>query len=196
MTSEDIPTRRPYTGSCRCGGVKYVIYLTLPRDPPSVSYRRGIDEPKRFIYRCNCGTCQKMGLLHIWPASPPDDFMLFSPLDPWKEMSDYTCMEKKPATSFANLWGELLYICRWGRDCRDKGWKFRREEKSLVPTIKMDWRWVHVSNSDRVNSGSWSGRAGSERMDGEEMGDVCRYASWDVSSYSLSYERPRRGGSY
>jgi hypothetical protein len=64
---------------------------------------------KQRIYRCNCTSCHKAGLLHVRVPSPPDDFLLLSPLDPLGEMtsqaksdnsanislSDYTCFDKQ-----------------------------------------------------------------------------------------------------
>ncbi|KAF2762361.1 hypothetical protein EJ05DRAFT_473269 [Pseudovirgaria hyperparasitica] len=72
-------TRKPYTGSCHCGFIKYVLHVTLPADP-NVS---GADlDPAMFskIYRCNCTTCHKMGYMHCRPVSMTDDFRLLSPL--------------------------------------------------------------------------------------------------------------------
>ena len=89
------PRRRPYAGSCHCGAVKYVVYLTMPHVPPNPPNARNPDgsRPQR-IYRCNCTTCQKAGLMHVRPASPPDDFLVLSPLDPLRELGDYLCFDR------------------------------------------------------------------------------------------------------
>jgi hypothetical protein len=47
------------------------------------------------FYRCNCTLCQKAGLLHVRPLSPPDDFLLLSPQDPYNELGDYVVPDVK-----------------------------------------------------------------------------------------------------
>lgn len=79
-------TRTPYTGSCHCGAIRYILYLSLPHirseEMPSP---RGV----QHIYRCNCSLCHKMGHMHVRPASPTHDFLLLSPLDPFAALGDY-----------------------------------------------------------------------------------------------------------
>ncbi|RFU81657.1 duf636 domain-containing protein [Trichoderma arundinaceum] len=85
--------RLPYTGSCHCGAIRYIVFLTLPpvsllnsEPPPS----RGVQR----IYRCNCTVCHKSGFLHVRPASAFDDFLLLSPLDPSDSLGDYLCNDE------------------------------------------------------------------------------------------------------
>ncbi|GFP54448.1 hypothetical protein ACSS6W_002244 [Trichoderma asperelloides] len=88
-TEASEPRRLPYTGSCHCGNIRYVVFLTLPpaslvgatKPPPS----RGV----QHMYRCNCTICHKTGFLHVRPASAFDDFFLLSPLDPLESLGDY-----------------------------------------------------------------------------------------------------------
>ncbi|KND88893.1 hypothetical protein TOPH_06423 [Tolypocladium ophioglossoides CBS 100239] len=85
------PTRVPFTGSCHCGAIRYILFLTLPHPhsetlPPPKGVQR--------FYRCNCTVCHKMGHMHIRPASPTDDFLLLSPLDPFRDLGDYQCYDK------------------------------------------------------------------------------------------------------
>ncbi|KAK1763970.1 hypothetical protein QBC33DRAFT_572916 [Phialemonium atrogriseum] len=106
MGQEATPTRQPYTGSCHCGAVKYILYLTLPHDPPPASQRRNPDGSMRQIfYRCNCTTCHKAGLLHIRLPHPPDDFLLLAPLDPLGELGDYQCFRKAAHFLFCKTCG-------------------------------------------------------------------------------------------
>jgi hypothetical protein len=84
---ETTPTRRLYQGSCHCKLIKYAVYLTLPpvisTKPPPTSIR---------IYKCNCTTCQKMGIFHVRLIDAPEDFYLFNPLNLTEGgMKDYRC---------------------------------------------------------------------------------------------------------
>lgn len=89
---DSAPTRRPFHGSCLCGSVQYIVFLTLPHKPP-------IDTPlpadsaraHQELYRCNCVPCHKAGHFHMRTVWAPEDFMLLSPLDPLAELGDYTC---------------------------------------------------------------------------------------------------------
>lgn len=85
MADTDTPTRKPLTGSCHCGFVRYILLLTLP-NPFSESNPPGASD--QCFFRCNCTTCHKSGALHIKPGHTTD-FMLLSPLDPFTEMGDY-----------------------------------------------------------------------------------------------------------
>lgn len=91
--SDSTPTRRPFHGSCHCGSVKYIIFLTLPHKPPSSATVPPTDSSRseQEFYRCNCKACQKASHFHIRTAWAPEDFMLLSPLDPMAELGDYTC---------------------------------------------------------------------------------------------------------
>ncbi|KAK2616211.1 hypothetical protein QQS21_000843 [Conoideocrella luteorostrata] len=85
------PTRQPVTGSCHCGAIKYVAFLTLPHpynesNVPSWSDQR--------IYRCNCTVCHKLGYLHVSVADKTNDFLLLSPTNPLEELGDYRINNK------------------------------------------------------------------------------------------------------
>ena len=69
------PGTRPYKGSCHCGAIKYIIFLTLPHLPTNSG-------PSQTFHKCNCTICHKLALLHVRVASPADDFILLSPSDP------------------------------------------------------------------------------------------------------------------
>lgn len=81
------PHRRPLKGSCHCGRVRFLLYLTLPHVlvPFEEQYKAGPNGPRhQNFYRCNCTLCHKGSFFHIRPPSSPDDFLLLSPLDPFK----------------------------------------------------------------------------------------------------------------
>ncbi|KAH7371451.1 hypothetical protein BKA64DRAFT_677031 [Cadophora sp. MPI-SDFR-AT-0126] len=85
------PSRRPYKGSCHCGYTQYIAYLTLP--PPIIHAKPESRSSTIRIRKCNCTTCHKMSFFHVRLMSSPDDFLLLSPVDPFKDLSDYTCFE-------------------------------------------------------------------------------------------------------
>ncbi|PTB62004.1 hypothetical protein BBK36DRAFT_8680 [Trichoderma citrinoviride] len=98
------PQRLPYKGSCHCGAIRYVVFLTVP--PPSYLNkgpppRRGVQR----IYRCNCTICHKIGTLHLRPTSEFDDFFLLSPLDPLESLGDYMCNAKTAHYLFCKTCG-------------------------------------------------------------------------------------------
>src|SRR5271167_2114931 len=84
------PTRRPYHGSCRCGLMKYVAFISLP---PAALGAAALETPSVRFYKCNCTVCHKMGIFHTRVPDPPEDFYLLSPLD-LSSLSDYQCAGK------------------------------------------------------------------------------------------------------
>jgi hypothetical protein len=88
----DVPTRRPYHGSCHCGHTKYIAYITLP--PPIISATPPSPSSTVRIRKCNCSTCHKMSIFHLRLMDSPEDFQLLSPLDPATELRDYMCFKK------------------------------------------------------------------------------------------------------
>jgi hypothetical protein len=97
------PVRRAFHGSCHCGHVKYIAYITLPTDyinpsqPPADRSR---------IYKCNCTTCKKMGIFHLRPIDPPKDFQILSPLNPTTGgLSEYKCFDKNTSWYFCGTCG-------------------------------------------------------------------------------------------
>ncbi|TQN66769.1 hypothetical protein CSHISOI_08682 [Colletotrichum shisoi] len=89
------PTRRPYKGSCHCGETQYIVFLTFPHTlPPPRPAKEKEPRAHQEFYRCNCTTCQKAGFFHMRLASSPDDFLLLKPLDPYKDLGDYTVYQK------------------------------------------------------------------------------------------------------
>jgi len=90
---DQTPTRRPYTGSCHCGKIKFIVFLTLPFQPPYLRPDPG-NPPPQFIRKCNCTVCHKAAFFHISLADARNDFILLSPLDPLMELTNYKCVEK------------------------------------------------------------------------------------------------------
>ncbi|KAI9150350.1 hypothetical protein HJFPF1_10114 [Paramyrothecium foliicola] len=86
--ADSTSTRRPLKGSCHCGAIRYLVFLTLPHQAP-----QSMDKWKsgQSIYRCNCSVCHKIGFYHVRVNFSPDDFLLLSPLDPLQQLGDYMC---------------------------------------------------------------------------------------------------------
>ena len=84
--------RAPLRGSCHCGFIRYILFLTLPHPHPG-----GVRGPEgsQIFRRCNCTTCHKMGSFHVRPVSNHNDFLLLSPLDPANELTNYTHGDKE-----------------------------------------------------------------------------------------------------
>lgn len=80
--------RHAFNGSCHCGNIRFIVFLNLPHDPPQSP------QHVQSLYRCNCSACHKAGILHTRLDSTPDDFILLSPQDPFKDLGDYQYGEK------------------------------------------------------------------------------------------------------
>ncbi len=96
------PTRKPLTGSCHCGFIRYILFLTLPSpfsesNPPSAS--------DQWILRCNCTTCHKSGALPIKPANQKLDFLLLAPQDPFTELGHYLTNDEEIHFFFCKVCG-------------------------------------------------------------------------------------------
>jgi len=88
---------KAYPGSCHCGTIQYLVKLKFPpvHDPSTESIR---------IYKCNCSTCQKMGLFHLRPINPTSDYILTSPTN-IDHLGEYRCFAKKHGWYFCKTCG-------------------------------------------------------------------------------------------
>jgi hypothetical protein len=87
MTTDSTPEitpRSPYIGSCHCGRIKYVAFISTP---PAVAFSKDGQPPSKDenrarvrFYRCNCTSCHKMNFFHTRLPNAPMDFYLLSPL--------------------------------------------------------------------------------------------------------------------
>lgn len=117
MASQTEYTRKPYTGSCHCGLIKYIVYLTLPTSPPSslIDLKSFREKSGLKIYKCNCTVCHKMGFFHLRLRSAPDDFLLLSPVTPDEEGSGvgaYTCNSELAKWYFCRRCGVRTFTIR------------------------------------------------------------------------------------
>jgi hypothetical protein len=88
-------TRRPYTGSCHCGRLRYVVYIKTPTttSPEHPEAADATEKPQQLptgpaayheatgqtVYRCNCTTCTKLSFFHLRLADAPGDFYVLAP---------------------------------------------------------------------------------------------------------------------
>lgn len=76
--------RKPYTGSCHCGHVRYIAYLSLPELPyPKTTPSEYREHSGHRIYKCNCTICHKAGILHLRLLNASEDFVVLSPSNPF-----------------------------------------------------------------------------------------------------------------
>ncbi|KAF1809959.1 hypothetical protein P152DRAFT_402230 [Eremomyces bilateralis CBS 781.70] len=119
--STETPSRKPYTGSCHCGHIRYVVHLTLP--PAILTSKAPADQTVR-IRKCNCTTCHKFGYFHVRLPCAPDDFYLLSPVPATStgdsaELADmgpeglsvYRCFSGASAWYFCGKCGTRCFTC-------------------------------------------------------------------------------------
>lgn len=190
------PSRRPYTGSCHCGAIKYIAYLTLPHTPTTERVNPDGTRPQR-IYRCNCTTCQKAGIMHIRLPSASNDFLLLSPLDPMRELGDYQCFNKKIHFLFCRTCAVRCF------SFMGEGELVEREvgnppEKKTVWSPKQGW----VEDMQKYMSvNAYTLDAGQEGLDLREWTEkkwimYHDYLTEAKPGYDTSLERPFLGGAY
>ena len=215
MAAVETPTRRPYLGSCHCGKIRYIAFLTLPAKPPYVWADKSATTPPQMIRRCNCTWCHKTSYLHVRLANPPNDFVLLSPLDPFKELGNYNIREHSGSVSY-NL---LCPTC--GVRCFGTGGPSGKELGSIVErdlaadgvditraSIDGDGKSVKVwmPNPDgwqeevthwlRVNGTSLEpDQEGLNLREWTEKKWV-QYVNWLDEVEGCSYEKPYHGGIY
>ena len=199
MAEPTAATRRPYTGSCHCGAIRYIVYLSMPHDPPAPDQLRSEDGRLRrqLFYRCNCTTCHKAGLMHLRLPSPPDDFLLLAPLDPLRELAEYRCYERRL---------RFLFCKQCGMRCFTFAGEGELVEKDVGGETKTVWAprrgWVeNMENYLSVNA--YTIDAGQEGIDMREWTEKKWVMYLDCLSdmtaeqpVSRTYDRPFPGGAY
>jgi hypothetical protein len=114
MPSDTSP-RTPYLGSCHCGRIRYVVFISLP---PGV----GPEQNKGYVQfeKCNCSICHKTGYLHCRLVDPTEDFYLLSPLslpldedDQSGDVLTYRCNDRILHWYFCKHCGVRCFIV-WG----------------------------------------------------------------------------------
>jgi len=216
MSNEATPppaaVRKPYTGSCHCGATRYITYLPLPHNPAPLGERK---RGALRIYKCNCTPCQKAGMLHVRPPSPPDDFLLLAPAD-ISELGDYRCNDKQISWLFCKTCGGRCFLlagegevvdvevaglglsdvqlAKLGLDASSAG-------SDAAPTTVRAWRpnkatWGHRSPGYlSVQAYSLDADGGPDLAEWTEKKWVA-YLDYLDETGEDSYDRPHRGGAY
>jgi hypothetical protein len=218
MTSvvDETPTRRPYTGSCHCGKIKFVIYMTLPLQPPYIK-----PEPSKpalqFVRKCNCTVCHKAAYFHISLADTCNDFILLSPLDPLVELTNYQCVEKRQNLLFCPTCGIRAFIAE--TPVGEPMGEITSQDLSILGLSQSQLKRLGFENEDdakavRVNipGTGWKDgtthflRVNAHALDADQKGLDLRewherkwvqYVNWfDEVDGARSYERPFHFGAY
>jgi hypothetical protein len=193
--------RRPYTGSCHCGTMKYIVYLNLPTagspapDAKTMHVQSGLS-----IYKCNCTVCHKMGIFHLRLPHAPSDFLLLSPTDPTAPNSgvtSYRCNAKKSDWSFCTTCGVRCFTLRGNSETaevevegqRVKAWRAASEgwREGSGPSPRPSYFSINAATLD----------AGQEDLDVRQWHENgwMRYVD-SLDDTAGAYEKPQRGGMY
>lgn len=216
--------RRPYKGSCHCGFIKYIVFISLPLDRVSAPVPGEVSAPINTVaYRCNCTTCQKAGFFHVRLGSAPDHFALLTPLDPMTELADYTCFDHKLHWLFCRKCGVRCFTfsgkgevveCDMEKDLG--GREFVEGIKDLHKgendgTVKV-WRpkkegWYErgypLEGRSYFSVNAYTLEAGQEGLDLRQWTEEkqvlyldCLEPNGEGTGETRTYERPQYGGAY
>jgi len=197
----EVESKRPFTGSCHCGAVRYIVYLTMP--PKQVPLVNGsVPRPRNFqhIYRCNCTTCHKAGVLHVRLASAPDDFLLLSPTDPVADLADYTCFSQRLHFYFCKTCGMRCFIFHGEGEVKEEEVNIGQTQGKLPVWRPKKEGWVEGSK-DYLSVNGYTIDAGQEGLDLREWTESKSVLYLDVLGASgvkepSRYDRPHVGGAY
>ncbi|KAF2849793.1 hypothetical protein T440DRAFT_508593 [Plenodomus tracheiphilus IPT5] len=197
---------KAYPGSCHCGTIQYKIKLKFPPEMKSLPNSDTIR-----VYKCNCTTCQKMGLFHCRPIDPATDFILTSPSP--SELGDYRTGVKKNGWYYCKTCGVRVFgmggeweqveldVEHWsgrtqepGKDKAQKVW--RTKGKTITETVNGEEkeRFYHylsvnavtLEPGEEVDLNMW-----------HEKGWVFYVGNLEkVNGSKMRVEKPFRGGMY
>jgi hypothetical protein len=209
-------TRRPYTGSCHCGKIKLIVFLTLPFEAPYI--KPTLSQPLvQLVRKCNCTVCHKPGFFHINLKDARDDFILLSPLDPLKELTNYKCGEKRldllfcptcgvralvsllpPGDSFGEIvTKDLSDIGLSQSQLKQLGFQDEADAKAVKVCVTGDAWQEGRTHMLRVNAQTLD--ANQEGLDVREWHEKkwVQYVNWlDEVRGASSYDRPFHSGTY
>jgi hypothetical protein len=206
------PKRRPYFGSCHCGKIRYIAYITLPMTPP-YTWTDKSKGPPQIIRKCNCTVCHKFGYFHLRVADPVNDFMVLAPLDPLKDLSNYQLRPEGMNLLFCPTCGVRCFHIE-GPQGKDVGVVVERDIAAegidlAKAKVKGDGTkvkvWVPNPDGWKEEEENWL-RINATSLDAEQEGLDLRewtekkwiqYVNWlDEVDGARSYEKPFRCGAY
>lgn len=135
--SKDAQTpRRAYKGSCHCGKIQYLAYMSFPAQLES--YGKAQDGLR--IRKCNCSTCHKLSFFHARLQNASRDFILLSPDTP-DDCSVYRCFEKNVRWCFCSTCSVMPFA--WWVEQGEPGERVEMEidgDKRMVWKPRDAWR--------------------------------------------------------
>jgi hypothetical protein len=215
-TEDQTPTRRPFTGSCHCGKIKLIVFLTLPFEPPYIKPTPS-DPPIQILRKCNCTVCHKAAFFHISLKDASNDFILLSPLDPFKELTNYKCAGMRQNLLFCPTCGIRAFVTMlpagepFGEvvtkdisniglslsQLKQLGFQDDVEAKTVKVCVPGDGWKEGRTHMMRVNANVLDARQ--EGLDLREWHEKkwVQYVNWlDEVNGARSYDRPFHSGSY
>ena len=202
-TTTDIPsstltlTRRPYHGSCHCGHVRYIVFLTLPPAAPDETTE---EIPSVRLYKCNCTPCHKMGIFHVRVPNSPNDFYLLSPVDK-AGLSDYLCSDKELHWLFCSNCGVRCFIFEGESEVADVDLEAEMGKESKAKKTKV-WKckaegWKE-GKASYLSVNALTIEAGQEGFDLREAVDKKWVAYLDCLNYKDDdrWDYPQVGGTW
>jgi hypothetical protein len=196
-TPSSPPTRRPYHGSCHCGNIRFIVFISMP---PAALGDAAHEIPSVRFYKCNCTPCHKMGYFHIRVPDAPRDFYLLSPLDE-KALSDYQCSDRELHWRFCKTCGVRCFIFKGESEVVDVDLEKEMGKESEGKMTKV-WRckpegWKEGRTSYlSVNALTIEG--GQDGFDLREMVDKKWVAYLDCKDYKEEhrFNYPQVGGTW
>lgn len=204
-------SRKPFHGSCHCGETKYIVFLTLPHQPPPdeapLPGESGEPREHQEIYRCNCTVCHKSGHFHIRLPWAPEDFLLLAPEDPLTNLGDYRPNQGNKSWFFCKSCGVRCFLFQGEGDSVET-------DLDALEVVSRDGSKMGTHAVWKPKAEGWNeGRGGESYLSvnghtidvGQEGFDLRQLTEAKVVLYldglmdeigEPRYDRPHEGGSY
>lgn len=203
-TKEDAtPTRRPYRGSCHCGHIKYIVFLTLP--PASLNADDKSTDTTR-MYKCNCGVCMKFGYFHTRVTDAPNDFYLLHPINPTAGvdaggLKDYRCVRGVAGWYFCQFCGVRCFCICGKSETKEVDLELLTEGKSEGKLTKVFKMVAEGWDEDdgcyfSANAHTLERDQGLDLREWHEKGWIRYYDNSVTGDVKIRFGRPYEGGEY
>jgi hypothetical protein len=214
--------RSPYAGSCHCGTIKYIVFITSP--PCLRANASNADADATRIRKCNCSSCHKMGFFHVRPVSPSDDFLLLSPIaiseggvgGPFgnglgEGLSNYTCFDALINWWFCKKCGVRCFASSGESEVVKielEKWKGQGEGQGILGSgVTRAWRMKKKDPGTSKANEYYYLSVNAQTLDNEQDGIQFDLREWyekkwvnyiDCKGYKEEnrFERPFEGGTY